>query len=89
MAGEVQLGEVAEIIMGQSPPGDTYNEHGDGLPFFQGVADFILANPPFNISDWGGERLAGDKRWQYGTPPKGNANFAWVQRGYGLDLQAI
>ena len=42
-------------------------------------ADFILANPPFNVSDWGGERLAGDKRWQYGVPPKGNANFAWVQ----------
>ena len=42
-------------------------------------ADFILANPPFNMSDWGGERLQGDKRWQYGTPPAGNANFAWVQ----------
>lgn len=37
----------------------------------------LLANPPFNVSDWGGERLAGDKRWKYGTPPKGNANFAW------------
>jgi type I restriction enzyme M protein len=42
-------------------------------------ADFILANPPFNISDWGGERLRDDKRWQYGVPPAGNANFAWVQ----------
>ena len=42
-------------------------------------ADFILANPPFNISDWGGERLRDDPRWQYGTPPAGNANFAWVQ----------
>ena len=42
-------------------------------------ADFILANPPFNVSDWGGERLAEDKRWQFGTPPKGNANFAWIQ----------
>ena len=42
-------------------------------------ADFILTNPPFNVSDWGGERLTDDKRWQYGTPPKGNANFAWVQ----------
>ncbi len=41
--------------------------------------DFILANPPFNVSDWGGERLRDDKRWQYGIPPKGNANFAWVQ----------
>ena len=45
MAGEVQLGEVAEIIMGQSPPGETYNEHGDGLPFFQGVADFSYRHP--------------------------------------------
>ena len=42
-------------------------------------ADYILANPPFNISDWGGELLQDDKRWQYGVPPKGNANFAWVQ----------
>ncbi|KQN73584.1 class I SAM-dependent DNA methyltransferase [Devosia sp. Leaf64] len=42
-------------------------------------ADFILANPPFNISDWGGERLTDDVRWRFGTPPKGNANFAWIQ----------
>lgn len=42
-------------------------------------ADFVLANPPFNISDWGGDLLAEDKRWQYGTPPKRNANFAWLQ----------
>jgi type I restriction enzyme M protein len=42
-------------------------------------ADYILANPPFNISDWGGERLRDDQRWKYGTPPVGNANFAWVQ----------
>lgn len=42
-------------------------------------ADFILANPPFNISDWGGERLRGDRRWKFGTPPAGNANSAWVQ----------
>ena len=41
--------------------------------------DYILANPPFNSSDWGGERLREDKRWVYGTPPVGNANFAWVQ----------
>lgn len=41
--------------------------------------DFILANPPFNSSDWGGERLREDKRWTYGKPPTGNANFAWVQ----------
>lgn len=42
-------------------------------------ADYILANPPFNDSDWGGERLKEDKRWKYGIPPAGNANFAWVQ----------
>lgn len=42
-------------------------------------ADYILANPPFNSSDWGGERLREDKRWKYGAPPAGNANFAWVQ----------
>ncbi|MDR3414301.1 MAG: class I SAM-dependent DNA methyltransferase [Formivibrio sp.] len=41
--------------------------------------DFILANPPFNISDWGGERLREDVRWQYGAPPVGNANYAWLQ----------
>lgn len=42
-------------------------------------ADYILANPPFNISDWGGDLLKDDVRWKYGTPPTGNANFAWVQ----------
>jgi type I restriction enzyme M protein len=42
-------------------------------------ADFILANPPFNMSDWGGEHLRDDVRWKYGVPPVGNANFAWVQ----------
>ena len=42
-------------------------------------ADFIIANPPFNVSDWSGEQLRGDARWQYGTPPTGNANFAWMQ----------
>lgn len=42
-------------------------------------ADYILANPPFNISDWGSEHLQDDVRWQFGVPPKGNANFAWVQ----------
>ncbi|OYU46982.1 MAG: N-6 DNA methylase [Rhizobiales bacterium PAR1] len=42
-------------------------------------AEFILANPPFNISDWGGERLREDARWRYGIPPAGNANFGWVQ----------
>ncbi len=42
-------------------------------------ADYVLANPPFNISDWGGDRLREDVRWKYGVPPAGNANFAWVQ----------
>ncbi len=42
-------------------------------------ADFVLANPPFNDSDWGGERLRNGQRWAYGAPPAGNANFAWVQ----------
>lgn len=42
-------------------------------------ANYILANPPFNISDWGGEKLTDDIRWKYGVPPTGNANFAWLQ----------
>ncbi|MCP4698950.1 MAG: SAM-dependent DNA methyltransferase [Gammaproteobacteria bacterium] len=42
-------------------------------------ADFVLANPPFNMSDWGGDLLADDPRWMYGTPPKNNANYAWLQ----------
>jgi type I restriction enzyme M protein len=41
--------------------------------------DYILANPPFNISDWGGERLREDARWTYGAPPVGNANYAWLE----------
>lgn len=42
-------------------------------------ADFVLANPPFNISDWWHGSLEGDPRWVYGTPPQGNANYAWLQ----------
>ena len=42
-------------------------------------ADYILANPPFNISDWGGDRLREDVRWKYGVPPAGNANYGWLQ----------
>jgi type I restriction enzyme M protein len=42
-------------------------------------ADYILANPPFNDKDWGGELLKNDIRWQYGTPPAGNGNYAWIQ----------
>lgn len=62
-------------IDGQIAHGDTF--HNDRHPDLK--ADYILANPPFNISDWGGDRLREDKRWQYGAPPVGNANFAWVQ----------
>lgn len=51
--------------------------HNDELPDLK--ADFILANPPFNISDWGGDRLREDVRWKYGVPPVGNANYAWLQ----------
>jgi type I restriction enzyme M protein len=51
--------------------------HKDELPDLK--ADYILANPPFNISDWGGDRLREDVRWKYGAPPIGNANYAWLQ----------
>lgn len=56
-------------------PADTF--HRDQHPDLR--ADYILANPPFNISDWGGDRLTDDKRWVHGTPPAGNANYAWLQ----------
>ncbi len=62
-------------IEGQIAHGDTF--HNDRHADLR--ADFILANPPFNVSDWGGERLREDKRWKYGAPPARNANFAWVQ----------
>jgi type I restriction enzyme M protein len=55
--------------------GDTF--HNDAHPDLK--ADYVLANPPFNDSDWRGELLKGDKRWVYGLPPAGNANYAWVQ----------
>ena len=42
-------------------------------------ADYIMANPPFNLSDWGADKLKEDVRWKYGMPPAGNANFAWLQ----------
>jgi type I restriction enzyme M protein len=51
--------------------------HKDELPDLR--ADFILANPPFNVSDWGGDRLKEDGRWQFGIPPVGNANYGWLQ----------
>ena len=62
-------------IEGQIVHGDSF--HIDG--FLDLKADFILANPPFNVSDWGGERLREDRRWKHGVPPTGNANFAWIQ----------
>ncbi|MCY4368467.1 MAG: class I SAM-dependent DNA methyltransferase [bacterium] len=62
-------------IEGQIAHGDTF--HDDRHPDLK--ADYILANPPFNISDWGGERLKDDRRWKFGVPPPRNANFAWVQ----------
>jgi type I restriction enzyme M protein len=62
-------------IDGQIAHGDTF--HNDRHPDLK--ADFLLANPPFNVSEWGGDRLREDKRWKYGVPPASNANFAWVQ----------
>jgi len=49
----------------------------DALPDLR--ADFVLANPPFNVSDWSGDKLKDDPRWKYGVPPAGNANYAWLQ----------
>jgi type I restriction enzyme M protein len=62
-------------IDAQIAHGDTF--HNDRHPDLK--ADYVLANPPFNDSDWQGELLKKDKRWAYGVPPVGNANFAWVQ----------
>jgi len=62
-------------IDAQIAHGDTF--HVDKHPDLK--ADYVLANPPFNDSDWRGELLKEDKRWVYGVPPAGNANFAWVQ----------
>jgi len=63
-----------EANLGHQPADSFHNDLQQGLK-----ADYILANPPFNMSDWGGERLRDDVRWKYGVPPVGNANFAWVQ----------
>ena len=62
-------------IDGNIAHGDTFFD--DRHPDLR--ADFILANPPFNVYDWGGERLTEDARWTFGVPPRGNANFGWVQ----------
>ena len=62
-------------IDAQIAHGDTF--HTDRHPDLK--ADYVLANPPFNDSDWRGDLLRDDRRWAYGVPPVGNANFAWVQ----------
>ncbi|MEQ1936581.1 MAG: N-6 DNA methylase, partial [Fimbriimonadaceae bacterium] len=62
-------------IDAQIAHGDTFHKHAH--PDLK--ADYVLANPPFNDSDWRGELLKDDKRWVYGAPPAANANFAWVQ----------
>ena len=62
-------------IDGRIEQGDSFTNH----RFPDLKADFILANPPFNMKRWGGEQLREDQRWKYGVPPVGNANFAWVQ----------
>ncbi len=62
-------------IDAQIAHGDTF--HNDRHPDLK--ADYVLANPPFNDSDWRGELLKGDQRWAFGAPPAGNANYAWVQ----------
>ena len=63
-----------EANLGQSYADTFFNDQHPTLK-----ADFIMANPPFNLSDWGADKLEKDKRWQYGIPPAGNANFAWMQ----------
>ena len=73
-------------IAGQIRHGDSF--HNDRHRDLR--ADYILANPPFNVSDWGGDRLRDDRRWAYGVPPMSNANFAWVQHFlYHLAPQGI
>ncbi|WP_287906693.1 class I SAM-dependent DNA methyltransferase [Chloroflexus sp.] len=62
-------------IDGRIEQGDTFQD--DRFPDLK--ADYILANPPFNMKEWGGERLREDRRWKFGVPPVRNANFAWVQ----------
>lgn len=63
-----------EADLGEYPEDTFYNDLHKGIR-----ADFILANPPLNVTNWGNERLRQDVRWKYGVPPASNANFAWVQ----------
>ena len=79
--GDISIWRLARMnlalrgIRGNIAHGDSF--HNDRHPDLR--ADYILANPLFNVSDWGSERLRDDKRWEYGVPPTGNANFAWLQ----------
>ena len=90
MAGEVQLGEVAEIIMGQSPPGETYNERGYGLPFFQGVADFNYRHPTPRVFCTAPSRIAlpGDILLSV-RAPIGRVNVADRRSAIGRGLSII
>jgi type I restriction enzyme M protein len=62
------------VDLGKTPANTFANDQFPDLKF-----DYIMANPPFNISDWGGEKYENDVRWKYGRPPEGNANYAWLQ----------
>ena len=63
-----------EANLGQSYADTFFNDQHPTLK-----ADFVMANPPFNLSDWGADKLEKDPRWKFGLPPAGNANFAWMQ----------
>jgi type I restriction enzyme S subunit len=90
MAGEVQLNDVAEIIMGQSPPGSTYNESGVGLPFFQGVRDFNYRHPSIRVFCSEPTRIArpGDILFSV-RAPIGRVNIADVECSIGRGLSII
>jgi len=87
---EAQLWQMADALRGSMDAAE-YKHVVLGLIFLKYIsdafgtkhsdlkADYVLANPPFNDSDWRGELLKDDQRWTIGTPPAGNANFAWVQ----------
>ena len=75
-----KLAQMNLAIRGIEPDLGKYNAdtfYNDCHPTLK--ADFVMANPPFNLSDWGADKLAEDVRWRYGTPPNGNANYAWIQ----------
>lgn len=72
-----QMNLAIHALEGDLGPGHADTFFNDLHPTMR--ADFILANPPFNMKDWGGDRLVEDARWKYGLPPEGNANYAWMQ----------